>query len=356
MLPCGQRQKLSFIQSGISLRKLETANQPTAFYGIDALQAISGWLLDLHELSTTVEFDAFPRKAIDSLKQFIPHQSSFWGGGHIASDEPVLHYLYLNEVDPVTFVAWKAHKNEVAGTTRLLAENAGRAFTFSAARTPDDPLFRLIFGLDGIRDILSIYLSDEQRGLYHIISLYRNDGIAFSESERGLLQAVARHLIKALRNCHIAHINRLHKSPLVSLTANAIVDMEGILHFAEDRMVASLRTEWPDWHGPWLPHEAWDWLSRVHASRRQFIGRSIVLSLEGNETLRLLSVRPKLALDQLSAREREVARLFASGLKHKEIALHLNVAPSTIRCQLNTVYTKLGINDKGALAEYLSQF
>lgn len=334
---------------------METRDQVRALYGIEALQTLSGWLLDLDGLCTG-ELDAFPKKVIESLKQFLPHQASFWGGGRMDAGVPILHYLYLNELDPASLVSWEAHKNETASTTNLLATNAGRAFAFSAARTPDDPIFTLIFGPEGISDILSIYLFDEQRGLYHVISLYRRDGVAFSEAERGLLQAAAPHLIRALRVCQIAHVKRASKPLLSGLTARAIVDMEGVLHFAEDRFVSALRTEWPDWHGPWLPVEVRNILSKDQAQAHPFVGRRIVLTPDGNQSLRLLCARPKLAIDELSAREREVARLFASGLKHKEIAAHLHVAPSTIRCQLNTVYTKLGINDKGALAEYLSQF
>lgn len=336
---------------------MATSDQPAALYSTDVLQAISRWLLNLHELSAAFEPDAFPEKVTESLKTFIPHQASFWGGGRIEPGElPVLHYLYLNELNPASLVAWEAHKKEVSAVTNMLAQNAGRAFAFSAAQTPDDPIFTLIFGPEGIRDILSIYLFDEQRGLYHVISLYRNDGAAFSEEERGLFQAVAPHLIIALRNCHIAHISRLNAPPPDILSSKAIVDMEGVLHFAEDRLIASLRTEWPDWHGPWLPHEIWESLSSCKNKGGHVACKRIVLSLEGSGTLRLLSVRPKFAIDELSAREREVAQLFASGLKYKEIAAHLDLAPSTVRCQLNAVYTKLGINDKGALAEYLKRF
>lgn len=334
---------------------METSDQPPTLYGADALHKISGWLVKLHELSTALEPDEFPNKVIESLKTFIPHQASYWGGGHLGPDgRPILHYLYLNALNPAILVACEAHREEVASATRTLTENAGRAFAFSAARM-DDPLFTLIFGPEGITDILALRLFDEQRGLYHSISLHRKDSTPFSEEERGIFQAVAQHLIIALRSCHIAHINRLNAPPPETLSAKAIVNMEGVLHFAEDRLIASLKTEWPDWHGPWLPPDVWQTLSGRGGSGH-FAGKRIVLTLEGTESLRLLSARPKFAIDALSAREREVARLFASGLKYKEIAAHLNLAPSTVRCQLNAVYAKLGINDKGALAEYLKRF
>ncbi len=336
---------------------MDARTRPTApaLYDVDTLQTISDWLFKLQELSTTTALDLFPKLVMDSLKQLVPHQASFWGGGRPPANAPILHYIYLHDINPAHLAVWEAHKEDTADITCLMVENAGQALSFSASRTPNHPAFTQVFGPQGIHDFMSIYLLEPQIGLYHALSLYRTDGIPFTESERGVFQAVARHLVSAMRTCQITQIKRLNESPLIGLAAKAIVDTEGVIHFAEDRLLAALRSEWPDWQGPWLPTDAWNKLAHSEAPQ-QFIGERTVLSLEGNETLRLLSARPKLAIDELSKREREVAKLFASGLSNKEIALHLDVSPSTIRNQINTAYEKLGLSDKGALSAYLSQF
>lgn len=56
------------------------------------------------------------------------------------------------------------------------------------------------------------------------------------------------------------------------------------------------------------------------------------------------------ALERLSPREREVARLFGSGLTHKAVARRLGSSPSTVRNQLARVYEKLGVSNKTELA------
>lgn len=48
-----------------------------------------------------------------------------------------------------------------------------------------------------------------------------------------------------------------------------------------------------------------------------------------------------------------VARRFAAGLSHKEVARELGISPHTVRTQLMHVYSKLSLHDKGALANYL---
>lgn len=289
---------------------------------------------------------------MESLKPLIPHQSAFWGGGRSSTNAAVLHYIYLVDLDIASLAAWEQCKEQVDDVVLMLMANQGTAIIFSDKVPLDHPFFTHLYHPFGINDVLSIYQFDTRLGIYHVTSLYRNDGNFFTETERGIFQVVARHMVSAMRTCQITHIKRLNESPLISLAAKAIVDTEGVIHFAEDRLIAALQTEWPDWQGPWLPPEAWGKL----AAQRLFTGARIVLSLEGGETLRLLSARPKLAIDELSKREREVAKLFASGLSNKEIALHLDISPSTVRNQINTVYEKLGLGDKGALSAYLSQF
>jgi DNA-binding CsgD family transcriptional regulator len=51
----------------------------------------------------------------------------------------------------------------------------------------------------------------------------------------------------------------------------------------------------------------------------------------------------------LSQREREVARLYANGNSHKELARLAGIAPATARAHLAAVYRKLGVNTKVAL-------
>lgn len=57
----------------------------------------------------------------------------------------------------------------------------------------------------------------------------------------------------------------------------------------------------------------------------------------------------------LSRREIEVARRYSRGLSYKEIANELSIAPATVRTHINTVYRKLEINNKLALAEFINQ-
>ena len=51
----------------------------------------------------------------------------------------------------------------------------------------------------------------------------------------------------------------------------------------------------------------------------------------------------------LSRRELEVVGLLAEGLTMKQVALRLGIAHSTVRCQLNTAYRRLGLAARAQL-------
>ncbi|RUU44033.1 tetratricopeptide repeat protein [Mesorhizobium sp. M6A.T.Ce.TU.002.03.1.1] len=56
----------------------------------------------------------------------------------------------------------------------------------------------------------------------------------------------------------------------------------------------------------------------------------------------------------LSDRERAVAEKFAAGLTYREIGEALFIAPSTVRTHLASIYEKLGVRNKVALASYFA--
>ena len=55
-------------------------------------------------------------------------------------------------------------------------------------------------------------------------------------------------------------------------------------------------------------------------------------------------------LERLTPRESELAGLVAKGLRNREIAERMAVTEGTVKVYLNTIYTKLGINNRTALA------
>jgi two-component system, NarL family, nitrate/nitrite response regulator NarL len=60
--------------------------------------------------------------------------------------------------------------------------------------------------------------------------------------------------------------------------------------------------------------------------------------------------RPEAALDQLTAREREIVELLAHGLSNKEIARRLAIRVPTVKNHVHSVLEKLGVRSRAAAA------
>ena len=58
---------------------------------------------------------------------------------------------------------------------------------------------------------------------------------------------------------------------------------------------------------------------------------------------------PGLELDKLTARQREVALLVATGLSNKEIARTLGLSVSTVKDHVHAILTRLGLASRAAL-------
>ncbi len=54
----------------------------------------------------------------------------------------------------------------------------------------------------------------------------------------------------------------------------------------------------------------------------------------------------------LTSRQREIVSLIAEGLRNEQIAARIGVSVKTVRNQLSTVFDRLGVNDRLALAVY----
>ena len=69
----------------------------------------------------------------------------------------------------------------------------------------------------------------------------------------------------------------------------------------------------------------------------------------------ILRLRSSGVIDRLSAREREIAGLFARGISYKVIAAQLSLSPVTVRNHLQKIYAKLGVSERDALIEVLAR-
>ncbi len=83
-----------------------------------------------------------------------------------------------------------------------------------------------------------------------------------------------------------------------------------------------------------------------------FAERARVELLATGEKVRKRTVETR---DELTAQERQIARLARDGLSNPEIGVRLFISPRTVEWHLRKVFTKLGICSRRELAEALGR-
>lgn len=73
-----------------------------------------------------------------------------------------------------------------------------------------------------------------------------------------------------------------------------------------------------------------------------------VVSVTGLEAVGRASKKPG-RIDSLTAREREIIRLIAAGLKNKEVASRLRISDITVRHHLTSIFSKLDVSNRQRL-------
>lgn len=183
---------------------------------------------------------------------------------------------------------------------------------------------------------LSITTKSTGSNLIKVIALYRtHDKQAFTENERQFVETVFPHLIEAWAINHLAHLDRMRTLLESSGWSMAIADSSGHLLFADNDFKSLLYMEWPiAAHTPISTR-----LREVITQQKSgwYVGNAIVISPTLTRGLFFLRSRPRLPIDCLTSREREVAKLVAHGLTYKEIAQQLKIAPATVRNHIQSI-------------------
>nr|WP_245176271.1 helix-turn-helix transcriptional regulator [Cupriavidus sp. AcVe19-6a] len=109
--------------------------------------------------------------------------------------------------------------------------------------------------------------------------------------------------------------------------------------------------EWPGTSTHAVPTTLFQRL--LEAPQRSIIGRKIVVAPFFTKSLIFLKARKREELDNLTAREREIAELVATGLTHKEVAKLLRIAPSTVNNHLRAIHARVGARNNAELAAQL---
>ena len=319
--------------------------------------ALSRALLHLYRLSRTTPAPEFKDAALEALKHHLPFAAAMWGTFVISGAGPIVHAVHLHRLPKR-----KMHDYEQVKQSDILYRkgiaNPGRTSVANLTKLEkslDPGLVEYAHRYD-LENVLSTVWKDAVLQIYTAVSFYRGEtGKPFTERERRLKEQLMPHLVEAWNLNAIRYVDRPTGAQPERVRMRALVDREGMLYNAEPGFAELMRAEFPEWQWPVLPRALAAPL--LGAGGESFRGEAIVASRlrEIEEGMFLISARALAGIDRLSPRERSVARAFAMGQTHKQIAAELGIAPATVRNQLQSAYAKLSVNSKIELARTLSE-
>jgi DNA-binding CsgD family transcriptional regulator len=310
--------------------------------------------LALYRASVQGDTAAFAQAAFEWL-----HEAIGFDAGMLVTtfaDRPAFldaHFTGFNDVGAL-MRSWAQVSHLDVLTPRLLAEPG-----IARHQCMDDPLFAgpesapLRAHLDrfGVRRTLCIALRQGELPQLTVILLARHDLARHgSDAELARLTAVGPLVSEAYAACRALALLRSTASDGQALEV-ARIDARGRFEQTTPAFAHAL------WAGaaPQDVHLDAEALKALKLGRVWRVpGRELGLHAVPDGEGWLLRLRRSQPADALSARERQIARRYASGESHQQIASALHLAPATVRNHLSKVYLKLAVHHRAGLIAALS--
>ncbi len=329
------------------------------------MQAYSSTVRDLYALAEYASPDQFLTRAIELMKTWIRFDGAIFGTGEragaLASPGP----------EPTTPQPGAAPRETAFAPGVMGDDPVARGFR-DAPMAPTRGGIRELYRksrdgksvhsrqLSGVRSLadelglchLMVYGDDPQKVKpARWILLYRQQDVRFAESDAAMLHGLWVHLSRALAINRARTFERLSAPSANSdSSASGMITSEGQIEIADQRFYDLLEREWPEIAPDFIPAQALEFLNAGKPYRGAQIEMTVVQQVGGN----LCRIRPVSAAELLTPREFVVARRFAAGMSHKQIAREFGVSHHTVRNQLAHLYRKLGLHDKASLAQYFA--
>ena len=187
------------------------------------------------------------------------------------------------------------------------------------------------------------------------LSAYRGGRTAksWTSGEREFLQCAVNNISVAAHNAALLELNptpRTEASAFVSRRGNVVVGLADIRE--------RFGHLWSRGDHDRLPRCLMDFVS--DPGEHVLPSENLIITLEPADNpdgldWQRLTLRPLEKMDLLTPREREVALALTSGKTHKIVARQLGVSPSTIRNQTQSIYKKMGVDNRAGLARLTTE-
>jgi DNA-binding CsgD family transcriptional regulator len=311
----------------------------------------------LYQGAVLAEPGQFQNFAFESIGSVVPCSSAMWMVGvHVTSQVNSVWYHKRQPIDVARYV-------ERYGDSDVLRQRAAQEFgtPFRIEDVMDIDFYRTLpiyteaSRPGGIEYAMAVVLVDPVTSLLDFLVLYRDDRARpFTDEERAGFAVLAPHMVTAWRQWQLIEMLKLAKdvgeASQFGWQRYAVVDDRGAIHVSDGDFGLAMREAFPGWSGAMLPQPLIDFIGSGEAS---IVIGPLDFHLVRKDQRHILTINGHLTATPLSDSELRTARLFAEGRTHKEIATALGLSHYTVRNQIASAYTKLGVHSKVALARLI---
>lgn len=323
----------------------------------DRFDAFSALLLQIYRASAEAPLEAYQDMALEIIKPLLPFDTSMWGTATFIPGQGIdIHTIHLHNQSQAMLDEYEPLKHmDVCAGEMVKGPRITRGFhsaTLFGARQARE--YRDYLSRFGHENVFVSAQNDSQTGAAQWVTLFRAGADQLCRREEvDLLDQLTPHLMQGLRHCRARQLDRASFLPGDASLEAAIADTRGVIHYATPGWEEMLRAEFGGAGlASRLPPSLMAWMSSQHGP---FLGRTFAAMHRLRDDLIFVRLRPLCTADNLPPRQREAAELMALGLTHKQAALRLGRAPSTVRNQMQEVYRKLNVQNVSELARALSQ-
>lgn len=304
----------------------------------------SSLLWSINRLAQEQPLSSFHHAAFKCLQETLPFEKAWWGRAAHIDGHVKEHSCHLFNLEPEFIEDWLFIQHEDITIDRVHRE-PGQAVIINMRKFT--PGLCWLGERHGLGELICVIHTNPHTQLSDHLSLYRAPGAqTFSEHDRHLLTHLMTHLSAAVDASQVRTLMARREHLTQQHLVLAVCDHQSVLHGVERGFADLMLLEWPGWKGPRLP---------VELNESGYQGEQIRIQCLAVDDLWLLTVYRRGPLACLSGRECEVARQFGEGLTYKEIARTLEIAPSTVRHHLRSIYGKLGVHDKASIANLVNR-
>lgn len=318
------------------------------------ITSFSRFIAQMNDRTRTDDAEGLARWAVQDLSQTLGFDAAWYGWAQLSAEGVQIYANATVNLPEGFYKHWQTMADQDLLAATMIESPGGTAIYDRRQARQTDGMVDLsdTFGLS---KILTAMHGRPGRVTSFYLSSYRvTSARHWSQEERDYLQCAVDHLSGAMK-LTTTEPGRPNPSGAVTI----LVNENGIGILGLSALQDQLGQIWPNWQGDHLPEQ----LRRLINLPGQHIlpDRDLVVLVDNPPRfqgmgLRRLTLRRLTRMDMLTAREREVARALSDGKSHKEVARLLGLAPATVRNQTQSIYAKLGVDNRANLAAMVNQF